>query len=96
MELAFEVQNIKCGGCARSIERALGQVPGVERVAVEVDAGRVSVSAATDVREPVRAALAKLGYPESGAARGLDAMGARAKSLLSCAIGRFSVQDKGA
>jgi copper chaperone len=90
MEFGFEVENIKCGGCVRSIERALGELTHVQRVAVDVPAGRVSVVAAADVRAPVRAALAKLGYPERGSASGLEAVGAKAKSFVSCAIGRFS------
>jgi copper chaperone len=89
MELAFEVDNIKCGGCARSIERALKEVPQVSAVGVDVDAGRVTVSAQADVREPVREALLRLGYPERGTASGLSAASAKAKSFVSCAIGRF-------
>jgi copper chaperone CopZ len=34
MEFALEVEYIECGGCARSIERAVGEVPQVSRVAV--------------------------------------------------------------
>ena len=90
MELAFEVENIKCGGCARSIERGLKEVPHVSGVAVDVDAGRVIVSAEEDVRAPLLAALLRLGYPARGSASGLSAAGARAKSFVSCAIGRFS------
>jgi copper chaperone len=90
MEFGFEVENIKCSGCVRSIERALGELPGVARVAVDVPAGRVSVIAEADVRAPVREALARLGYPERGAASGLEAVSAKAKSFVSCAIGRFS------
>lgn len=90
MELAFEVENIKCGGCARSIERALAGVPGVSRVEVDVDAGRVTVAAPEDAREPLREALLRLGYPERGSASGVSALGAKAKSFVSCAIGRLS------
>jgi copper chaperone len=90
VEFGFEVENIKCGGCVRSIERAIGELPGVRRVAVDVPAGRVSVVAEADVRAPVREALARLGYPERGSASGFGAAGARAKSFVSCAIGRFS------
>ncbi len=90
MEFGFEVENIKCGGCVRSIERALGELAQVQRVAVDVPAGHVSVVADADVRSPVGEALARLGYPERGSASGLGAVGAKAKSFVSCAIGRFS------
>ena len=87
MELGFDVENIKCGGCARSIERAIEALPEVSRVAVDVAAGRVSVTAKADLRAPVRDVLARLGYPERGAANGL---GTQAKSFVSCALGRIS------
>ena len=90
MKLAFEVDNIKCGGCVRSIERALKEVPEVSAVAVEVDAGRVTVSAPEAARELLREALLRLGYPERGSASGMAAVGAKAKSFVSCAIGRLS------
>jgi copper chaperone len=90
VEFGFEVENIKCNGCVRSIERVLGELPRVQRVAVDVAEGRVSVVAESDVRAPVREALARLGYPERGSASGLGAVGAKAKSFVSCAIGRFS------
>jgi copper chaperone len=87
MEIGFEVENIKCGGCARSIERAIQELPGVSRVAVDVEAGRVSVTAQADLGAPVRDVLARLGYPERGAANGL---GTKARSFVSCAVGRIS------
>jgi copper chaperone len=87
MEFGFEVENIKCGGCARSIERAIQELPGVSRVAVDVEAGRVNVTAQADLGAPVRDVLARLGYPERGAANGL---GTKARSFVSCAVGRIS------
>jgi len=87
MDFRFDVENIKCGGCAQSIERAIRAVPGVSRVSVDVAAGRVSVTSEADQRTRVRDVLARLGYPERGSANGL---GTKAKSFVSCAIGRIS------
>jgi len=87
MEFGFEVENIKCGGCARSIERAIEELPDVSRVAVDVAAGRVSVTAKADLRAPLRDVLARLGYPERGAG---NSLGTQAKSFVSCALGRIS------
>jgi copper chaperone len=64
MKHRFEVANIKCGGCARSIERALRADPRVTAVEVDVAAGKVCIEAAADAIEPARAALLRLGYPE--------------------------------
>jgi len=87
MEFSFDVENIKCGGCARTIERAIEELPDVSRVAVDVAAGRISVTAKADLRAPVGDVLARLGYPERGSANGL---GTRARSFVSCAVGRIS------
>jgi copper chaperone len=85
----FEVANIKCGGCARSIDKALRADPRVTGVEVDVEKGVVSVQAGDDAREPLRAELLRLGYPEAGSTEGLAALAARGKSFVSCAIGRF-------
>ena len=85
----FEVANIKCGGCARSIDRALRTDPRVTDVDVDVENGVVSVQAGDGARESLRAELLRLGYPEAGSVAGLQALAARGKSFVSCAIGRF-------
>ena len=85
----FEVANIKCGGCARSIGKALRAVPRVTNVEVDVETGVVSVQAGDEARETLRTELLRLGYPEAGSAEGLQALAAKGKSFVSCAIGRF-------
>jgi len=85
----FEVVNIKCNGCARSIDRALRADARVKSVAVDIERGIVSVEAAADAREALRAELLRLGYPETGSLEGLQALAAKGKSFVSCAVGRF-------
>jgi copper chaperone len=85
----FEVVNIKCGGCARSIERALRADPRVTSVEVDVPAGLVRVEAAPEAMDDARATLLRLGYPEAGSAEGVAALKAKAKSFVSCAVGRL-------
>ena len=89
MKHRFEVVNIKCGGCARSIERALRADPRVTSVEVDVPAGRVSIEASADAGTDARATLLRLGYPEAGSAEGIAALKAKAKSFVSCAAGRL-------
>ena len=89
MKLRFEVVNIKCGGCARSIERALQADPRISSVEVDVPAGVVQIEASGDVSGDARAALLRLGYPETGSAEGIAALKAKATSFVSCAVGRF-------
>jgi copper chaperone len=85
----FEVVNIKCGGCAHSIDKALRAVPRVQSVAVDVERGIVSVEADAEAREALRGELLRLGYPETGSLEGLEALAAKGKSFVSCAVGRF-------
>lgn len=90
MQLQLQVENIKCGGCARSIEKALLADGRVSRVSVDPAQGLVVIDADADVRTEALAALAKLGYPEKGSVEGLKAAAAAAKSFVSCAVGRMS------
>jgi len=89
MEHVIEVENIKCGGCASSITQSLQKLDGISSVSVDIENGRVSVTAAAADRERLVAALLKSGYPEKGSTAGLQAAKARAKSFVSCAIGKL-------
>jgi copper chaperone len=64
MEFAFQVQNVKCQGCASAIRTGLGGNPAVREVQVDISTGRVTVRAEGDVRAELSAALKELGYPE--------------------------------
>ncbi len=64
--VTLSVPDIVCGGCASSIKKALGNLEGVERVEVDVNAKRVMVEyGATATREKIAAALDKAGYTAS-------------------------------
>jgi copper chaperone len=90
MELRLEVENVKCGGCGRSIEKALRADPRITGVTVDPAAGTVLIAATAEVRADAVATLARLGYPERGSVEGMKAAAATAKSFVSCAIGRLS------
>ncbi|MEY3104849.1 MAG: Heavy-metal-associated domain, partial [Pseudomonadota bacterium] len=34
-EMEIEVENLKCGGCARSIQKGLSEVPGITNIEVD-------------------------------------------------------------
>lgn len=86
----IDVENIKCGGCERSIVRGLTGIAGVSAVAIDREHQRVSVDAPEGLRAQVVDKLASMGYPEAGSVQGLSAGVATAKSFMSCAIGRMS------
>ncbi len=63
MEFELIAQNIKCSGCANSIQNGLSKLDGVEEVAVNVETGAVTVKG-TASKEKISEELSKLGYPE--------------------------------
>lgn len=93
-ELELEVENIKCGGCANSITAGLMEDPHVMQVQVDVQNGSIWLEIENEGnRESIIERLTKMGYPETGSVEGLDSMKAKAKSFVSCAVGRMS-EDK--
>ena len=89
MDHVIEVENIRCGGCANTITHSLQKLEGVSSVSVDIENGRVTVTMDIDDRDRLVAALLKNGYPEKGSAEGLQAAKAKAKSFVSCAIGKL-------
>lgn len=90
MYFEMQVENIKCGGCANSIQNLLDSLEGVSDTQVDIEAGSVSCTLESDtLKEQVKQCLLKQGYPEVGTVEGLGAMGAKAKSYVSCAIGKM-------
>ena len=95
MKTEVSVENIKCGGCANSIKQKLLALPDVLAVEVDVEAGIVTIDfgGIENPESGVNTAQEKLtamGYPPSGSVEGLKAAGAKAKSFVSCAVGRMS------
>jgi len=90
MSFEIDVDNIKCGGCAGSIVSGLKALEGVAAVNVDVEQGRIMVDGDDALRPVVCEHLQKLGYPEAGSTAGLASAKAKAKSFVSCAVGRFS------
>ena len=89
MSYQIQVENIKCGGCGQRIRKQLLQLDAVDDLAIDVTAGALEITGDSKQREQVIQTLEKLGYPEVGSMQGLRAAGAKAKSFVSCAIGRL-------
>jgi copper chaperone len=88
--ITIAIENLKCGGCAKSISKGLGELAGVTNVSVSHEDQTVSLEADPAQRPAIVEKLASLGYPEVGSVEGLAAGLANAKSFVSCAIGRMS------
>lgn len=64
MEYVITADNIRCGGCVSTIQDALGSLDGVQAVAVDIESGRVTITAEEGLRDLLAAALEASGYPE--------------------------------
>lgn len=90
MSYEIEVENIKCGGCAGTIVKRLSELESIKKVDVDVERGVVQVKGDDLARAEICVLLETLGYPETGSTRGMDSVKAKAKSFVSCAVGRFA------
>jgi len=80
------VDNLKCGGCANSIKKALNQIVGVISVDVIEETNTILINHEGQIARTVfLTKLTQLGYPISGTSTTFQ----KAKSYVSCAIGRW-------
>jgi copper chaperone len=91
MKTNITVENIRCGGCANTITKKLMSLDGVEGVDIAIEEQIVTIEAEDDSnRAAYIKALLAMGYPEKGSVEGLSALKGKAKSVVSCAIGKVS------
>ncbi len=88
MKTTLEIQNLKCGGCAHTISTKLNDLKQISEVDVDNEKHSVTFSYTTEnALLETKALLAKLGYPEVG---DKNAITTKAKSFVSCAIGKMN------
>lgn len=88
MKTTVTIQNLKCAGCASTIEKKLKSLKGVTDIQINIDESTVAfIHASEETYETVHKALLKLGYPIEGDD---NTLGSKAKSYVSCAIGKMS------
>ena len=80
------VENIKCGGCMKSIKDALQQIAGIDSVLLDIKKESVIITGADINRGTVLDKLGALGYPE----KGNNSLLKKARSYVSCAVGKMS------
>jgi copper chaperone len=87
MKEMIVIQNLKCDGCVGSITKALKKFPEVETVSVDFETATITIGTTTaSKRKQYERALTHAGYPPVGEN---NSMGRKAKSFISCAIGRL-------
>ncbi|WP_327432892.1 heavy-metal-associated domain-containing protein [Streptomyces sp. NBC_01236] len=67
-ESTYTVTGMTCGHCADSVTEEITTIAGVQKVEVDVESGRVTVSSESPLAaEDVRAAVTEAGYELVGA-----------------------------
>ena len=87
MEIA--VENIKCGGCAGTITKKLSAAFETNNIDVNIEQGVITIDLDGSKKEELVKVLLDLGYPEIDSVHGLNSAKAKAKSFVSCAIGKM-------
>jgi copper chaperone CopZ len=90
MKQIFEVENIKCGGCMNTIRKGLEQMPGIAAAQPDNQTGTVAVDfdEKAITADDIASKLSQMGYPLIGE----NTLGKKAKSYVSCMIGRMEAQ----
>ena len=90
MKQTFIVQNVKCGGCANTLKKALKDDFGEVEVNLEKEPREITLELEDDKKENLKLKLRSLGYPlADDELSPLQNVGAKAKSFVSCAIGKM-------
>ncbi|WP_318312244.1 heavy-metal-associated domain-containing protein [Flagellimonas crocea] len=88
MQTTFQVQNLKCGGCVKSISNKLSGIKEIKNVIVDKESSSVSFDhQSADDASLIKDALKRMGYPTIDDENGFVD---RAKSFVSCASGKLA------
>jgi copper chaperone len=81
------VDNLKCNGCAHTIEKNLLKEESVSKVLIDIKTGELDIEGSDSLdREALIEKLSHLGYPE----RGTSNFRHKATSYVSCMVGRIN------
>jgi len=90
MKQTFIIQNVKCGGCANTLKKALKDDFGEVEVDLEKEPREITLELDDTKKENLKLKLRSLGYPLADDELSiLQNVGAKAKSFVSCAIGKM-------
>ena len=92
MKQTFKVNNVKCGGCASTLKTKLMKNFGEVEVNLELMPREITLDIEEKEIINLRIALKDMGYPMSDEDLGFfEDSGMKAKSFVSCAVGKFEV-----
>jgi len=75
--MKIEVDNINCGGCTSTITKNLNKAFDTPVIDIDIETGIIK----------------GLGYPEKDTAQGFDSVKSKAKSFVSCAVGKIDKNE---
>lgn len=87
----FEVENVKCGGCANTLINSLKDEFGEITVNLDVHPRQITLNIKNEKKEDLKLKLRSLGYPLStDNLNSFQKATTTAKSFVSCAIGKMN------
>ncbi|WP_335339103.1 heavy metal-associated domain-containing protein [Lutibacter profundi] len=87
----IEVLNLKCNGCANTITKGLLSLEEIKDVSIDVATSSVSFDSNNEENlKLVKEKLVAMGYPEVG---DTNTIVHKAKSFISCATGRITLEE---
>jgi copper chaperone CopZ len=87
----FQVQNVKCSGCAHTLKEKLSPIFGEVEVDLEKEPREITLDIDDSQRDLFSKTLKDMGYPLVGEKLGfVESSSAKAKSFVSCAIGKIN------
>lgn len=90
MKRVFKIENVKCGGCANTLIKALSEEFGNVSVNLDVMPREITLDIEDEQIEALKMKLRSLGYPFSDEQlTTFQNINAKAKSFVSCAIGKM-------
>jgi copper chaperone CopZ len=94
MQQTFQVQNVKCGGCANTLRKALEDDFGEVRVELRVTPREITLELEEEQIPLLREKLISVGYPLVGEELDtIETISTKAKSFVSCAIGKMDNKE---
>lgn len=91
MQKTFQVLNVKCSGCARTLKERFFEKFGEVEVDLTKVPREITLNIEEEQIEEFSTALKKLGYPLSSDTMGfVESTSVKAKSFVSCAIGKMN------
>jgi len=90
----FQVENVKCGGCAATLKNKLEPIFGEIEVNLQTEPREITLEISDDQVETLQSKLRSLGYPLTTDELGfVDNTTAKVKSFVSCAVGKIDGED---